>query len=151
MNICVTSVDMTIDDSSTFSDSWFDDEINSECSLRKTMTLEAQNAKPVEHMDTDDILENNLNCTSSSKANQDIENIATTGTVLASPLSASASSESGETGSRENVARFLKKFNPSSQSFLEASQCDALVHALKNKFAVIQGEYVIITAHYKMF
>ena len=43
-------------------------------------------------------------------------------------------------GGRMNVERFLEIFNSSSQSSLEASQCDALVHALKNRLAVIQGE-----------
>ena len=42
-------------------------------------------------------------------------------------------------GERMNVKRFLEKFNSSSESSLEASQCDALVHALKNKLAIIQG------------
>jgi hypothetical protein len=43
-------------------------------------------------------------------------------------------------GGRMNVERFLEIFNSSSESSLEASQCDALVHALKNRLAVIQGE-----------
>ena len=43
-------------------------------------------------------------------------------------------------GGRMNVERFLEIFNSSSRSSLEASQCDALVYALKNRLAVIQGE-----------
>jgi hypothetical protein len=43
-------------------------------------------------------------------------------------------------GGRMSVERFLEIFNSSSESSLEASQCDALVHALKNRLAVIQGE-----------
>ena len=41
---------------------------------------------------------------------------------------------------RMEVERFLEVFNASSESFLEASQCEALVHALKNRLAVIQGK-----------
>ena len=44
-----------------------------------------------------------------------------------------------ELGGRMNVERFLEIFSSSSESSLEASQCDALVHALKNRLAVIQG------------
>lgn len=134
---------MTIDDSSefiqTFSGSWFDEKINSECSLRKKMmTLEVQNAKPLEQMDTDDIPENNLHSKSSTKAKQiiDLKESVTSGTFIANHLSGN---EPGETGSQEKLESFLEKFNSSSQSSLEASQCDALVHALKNKLAVIQG------------
>ena len=44
-------------------------------------------------------------------------------------------------GSRMNVKRFLKKIKSStSESFLEESQCKALVHALERRLAVIQGE-----------
>ena len=48
-----------------------------------------------------------------------------------------------ELGVRMNVERFLEKFNSSLESSLEASQCDALVHALKNKLAIIQGMYAM--------
>ncbi|CAB3999613.1 partial [Paramuricea clavata] len=134
---------MTIDDLrefiQTFSGSWFDEKIKSECSLRKQMTtLEVQNAKPLEQMDTDDFQENNLHSKSSTKVKQiiDLKKSVTTGTFIANHLSGN---EPGETGSQEKLERFLEKFNSSSQSSLEASQCDALVHALKNKLAVIQG------------
>ena len=43
-------------------------------------------------------------------------------------------------GGRMNVERFFESFNSSSESSLEASQCKALVHAVKNRLAVIQGE-----------
>lgn len=44
-------------------------------------------------------------------------------------------------GSRMNVKRFLEKIKSStSESFLEESQCKALVHALERRLAVIQGE-----------
>lgn len=42
-------------------------------------------------------------------------------------------------GGRMNVEHFLETFSSSSESSLEASQCDALVHALKNKLAIVQG------------
>ena len=47
-------------------------------------------------------------------------------------------------GRQINVKLFLEIFNSESESPLEASQCDALIYALKNRLAVIQGEYVII-------
>ena len=44
-------------------------------------------------------------------------------------------------GSTMNVKRFLEKIKSStSESFLEESQCKALVHALESRLAVIQGE-----------
>ena len=42
-------------------------------------------------------------------------------------------------GGRMNVEDFLETFSSKSESSLEASQCDALVHALKNKLAIVQG------------
>ena len=45
----------------------------------------------------------------------------------------------GKLGGRMNVEHFLETFSSSSESSLEASQCDALVHALKNKLAIVQG------------
>ena len=102
-------------------------------------------------MDTDDILEKHLN--SRFSTSQEIISTAAPSTFLANPLGSSALGESKDTVSnekegvsqeRETVLRFLKLFNSSSQSFLEASQCDALVYALKNKLAVIQGEYSIL-------
>ena len=44
-------------------------------------------------------------------------------------------------GKRMEVERFVEFFNSSSESSLEASQCEALTHALKNKLAIIQGQY----------
>jgi hypothetical protein len=69
------------------------------------------------------------------------------------PTSTSTSNTSQDTSSQErlgrrmNVERFLEIFDSSSESSLEASQCEALVHALKNRLAVIQGEQVIIMPH----
>ena len=45
----------------------------------------------------------------------------------------------GKLGGRMNVEDFLETFSSKSESSLEASQCDALVHALKNKLAIVQG------------
>ena len=45
----------------------------------------------------------------------------------------------GKLGGRMNVEYFLETFSSKSESSLEASQCDALVHALKNKLAIVQG------------
>ena len=59
----------------------------------------------------------------------------------------SAETSNEDTGSHEKlgkrmvVERFVEIFNSSSESSLEASQCEALTHALKNKLAIIQGQY----------
>jgi hypothetical protein len=103
--------------------------------------------KSVEKMDTDGILENSLHSKSSLKTEQSVKinEPANTGTFLVHPPSASTSSEQGETDSEENSGRrmnvecFFEIFNS-----LETSQRDALVHALTNKLAVIQGQYVIM-------
>ena len=103
--------------------------------------------KSVEQMDTDGILENSLHSKSSLKTEQSVKinEPANTGTFLVHPPSASTSSEQGETDSEENSGRrmnvecFFEIFNS-----LETSQRDALVHALTNKLAVIQGQYVIM-------
>ena len=84
----------------------------------------------VEQMDTDSISENNSHFKSLSKAEQ------------CTDTNKSKKSNSQKTHEeRMGVEQFLEIFNSSSESSLEASQCDALIHALKNKLAVIQGEY----------
>ncbi len=150
-NDCVSSGDaMLIDDFYEFvelpSDPPCDEEINTECNFSEKLPLEVQNTKPVlevykesttiskqignvertfpndkseERMDIDPIAENNLHSKCLSKEKQG----------------------KGKHGGRMNVESFLEIFNSSLQSSLDASQCDALTHALKNKLAVIQGEH----------
>ena len=43
-------------------------------------------------------------------------------------------------------ARFLEVFNPHSSTCLEASQSEALIHALTNRLAIIQGKKTKITS-----
>ena len=87
--------------------------------------------------------------TTSSKADlseDDKESSSNVHDVAVEPSCAKISNESHDTASEErlgrrmNVERFLESFNSSSESSLEASQCKALVHALKNRLAVIQGK-----------
>ena len=101
------------------------------------------NYTPVEQMDTDGIPENNMHSKSTWKTEQSVD--------VKEPADATASSEPGsreKLGGRMNVERFLAVFNSNSESSLEASQCGALIHALTNKLAVIQGTCVFIMAHY---
>ena len=86
--------------------------------------------KSVEQMDTDSISENNSHSKSLSKAEQ------CTDTNKSRKSNSRKAHEE-----RMDVELFLEIFNSSSESSLEASQCDALIHALTNKLAVIQGKY----------
>jgi hypothetical protein len=105
--------------------------------------------KSVEQMDTDGILENKLHSKSSLKKEQSVKinKPANMGTFLVHPPSASTSSEA-ETGSEKNCERRInvKRFREIVNS-LEASQRKAFIHALKNKLAVIQGQYVIMARY----
>ena len=80
-----------------------------------------RNDNPAEQMDTDDTSENSLHSDSSSVNTE--------------------SNLQGELGGRMKVERFLETFNSCSESSLEASQRTALIHVLKNKLAIVQGEY----------
>ena len=80
-----------------------------------------RNDNPVEQMDTDDTSVNSLHSNSLSiNTESDLQ---------------------GELGGRMKVERFLETFNSCSESSLEASQRTALIHVLKNKLAIVQGEY----------
>ena len=121
------------------------EEINTKCSLVKKVVKDASeestnitrqssvkgatlNRELVEPMDTDSMPENSLSGKSLSKAEPCI-----------AIKSAETSSKDEDIKGRMNVQPFLKTFNSSSESRLEASQCDALIHTLKNKLAIIQG------------
>ena len=102
----------------------------------------------VEQMDNDFIPQDILEATFSSKAegSDDIKEPISTATLTDDNSSARNPSEPQEKsskkklGHRMEVEQFLELFNSSSDSYLEASQCEALVHALKNRLAVIQGK-----------
>jgi hypothetical protein len=91
-----------------------------------------------------------LGRTTSSKAelneDDDMESSSNVHDMTVESSCAKISNESHDTvseerlGGRMNVERFLESFSSSSESSLEASQCKALVHALKNRLAVIQGK-----------
>jgi hypothetical protein len=96
-----------------------------------------------------DMLVKMIRRTTSSKAElseDDKESSSNVHDMAVEPSCAKISNESHDTASEErlgrrmNVERFLESFNSSSESSLEASQCKALVHALKNRLAVIQGK-----------
>ena len=96
-----------------------------------------------------DMLVKMIRRTTSSKAElseNDKESSSNVHDMTVESSCAKISNESHDTASEErlggrmNVERFLESFSSSSESSLEASQCKALVHALKNRLAVIQGK-----------
>jgi hypothetical protein len=147
---CISSGDaMCINDSSETvvpsSDSLCDEKINFELPLRELTGQQKCNNESdveegiltdtyVEEMDTQSIPESNVR----SKSLPNAENCADTNRLR--------KSESQKThGVRMDVKQFLEIFNACSESCLEASQRVALTHALTNKLAVIQGEYMLYT------
>ena len=106
-----------------------------------------------DQMDTDPISEKSLHIISSPKTElcQDMEESTNINTLPTSPSVARTSrrvqnpSTKENLGKRMNVERFLEEIrNSTSKSLLEESQCEALVHALESKLAIIQGEPIII-------
>ena len=106
-----------------------------------------------DQMDTDPISEKSLHIMSSPKTELclDMEESTNINTLPISPSVARTSRKAQNPpakerlGKRMNVERFLEEIrNSTSKSFLEESQCEALVHALESKLAIIQGEQIII-------
>ena len=55
------------------------------------------------------------------------------------------------TNGEMDFRRFLEVFNKHSSTCLEASQCEALKHALMNRLAIIQGKDMTISSIYKKY
>ena len=102
-----------------------------------------------DQMDIDPILEKSLHSLSSSKTelcpgtdeSTKMDTLLTNPSVAKTLRNVQNPRSKEKLGERMNVSRFLENIrNPTSKSFLEESQCEALVHALESRLAVIQGK-----------
>ena len=133
VNDCVSSEDVI---SSTC-----DERNNNKCNVKEKFTLEAHSVKPVLN-----IFRQREETQPKDNPAEQMDTNCTPENSLHSKVEQSADEEShlqGKLGGRMNVERFLETFNSSSVSSLEVSQRKALIHVLKHKLAIIQGEFAL--------